>query len=167
MNMIHLLALLGCLASQTAIAQDLAAPTGPVVLTVSGQITRTNGDGVAAFDQAMLDALEQHTTTTATPWLEGVHDFSGPTGAAILEAVGANGDTLQVIALNDYAADVPALDMTEHAVVFATAVDGNRLSVRDKGPLFLIYPFDEQPELFNEVYFGRSVWQIARIDVRD
>lgn len=41
------------------------------------------------------------------------------------------------------------------------------MSVRDKGPLFLIYPFDDNPDLFDEVYFGRSVWQIAQIVVGD
>ena len=72
-----------------------------------------------------------------------------------------------MIALNDYSANVPAEDFRSHPVIFATRLDGQILSVRDKGPLFLIYPFDEAPELFSEVYFGRSVWQISRIEVLD
>ncbi len=148
-------------------ADGLAAPQGPVILTVSGQITHTNGDGVAEFDRVMLDALAQRTTTTATPWLEGVHDFQGPLGAAILDAVGAEGGTLQVTALNDYFALVPTQDFLDFDVILATAMDGNTLSVRDKGPLFLIYPFDENVDLYTEVYFGRSVWQITRITVQD
>lgn len=148
-------------------ADDLPPPEGEVILTVSGNITRTNGDGVARFDRAMLEDLEQATITAKTPWFDDVHSFSGPLGAAVLDAVGAQGDTLRVIALNDYAATVPAADLRDLGVALATHLDGQVMSVRDKGPLFLIYPFDDNPALFDETYFGRSVWQIARIDVQD
>ena len=39
------------------------------------------------------------------------------------------------------------------------------MSIRDKGPIFMIYPFDKNPELYNEKYFSRSVWQIKSIEV--
>lgn len=148
-------------------AGNLPAPDGNIVLTVSGKITTTNGDGVALFDRAMLAGLAQRTTTTNTPWYPDQRAFSGPLGQAILDAVGAEGSTIRVIALNDYSSDVPAADLRNHPVILATHADGQLLSVRDKGPLFLIYPFDETPDLFNEVYFGRSVWQINRIEVLD
>lgn len=148
-------------------AADLSMPEGPVILTVSGNITNTNGDDVARFDHAMLEKLEQRTTTATTPWFEGAHDFTGPLASAILEAVGAQGQTMRVVALNDYSADLPIQDTRDFPIVFATHFDGQIMSVRDKGPLFLIYPFDEYPELFNEVYFGRSVWQIDGIEVLD
>lgn len=148
-------------------AAELPAPQGDVILTVSGNITQTNGDGVARFDRAMLQDLQQRTITTATPWFEATHDFSGPLGAALLDAVGAQGATLRVVALNDYAATVPVSDLRDLDVVLATHLDGQVMSVRDKGPLFLIYPFDDNPDLFDEVYFGRSVWQIAQIVVGD
>jgi hypothetical protein len=163
----RLMTLMFCFFGTIVSADGLAAPNGPVILTVTGNITYTNGDGIAQFDQDMLAELTQRTTTTQTPWFDAAHDFTGPVGAAILDAVGATGATLSVVALNDYAAEVPAQDLRDHAVVFATHVDGQRMSVRDKGPLFMIYPFDEEPDLFNEVYFGRSVWQISRIDVKD
>jgi hypothetical protein len=41
------------------------------------------------------------------------------------------------------------------------------MSVRDKGPLFLVYPFDKDQGLFNEKYFSRSVWQIKDIEVTE
>ncbi|GFE51450.1 oxidoreductase [Roseobacter cerasinus] len=148
-------------------AEALPDPQGDVILSVSGDIAVTNGEGVARFDRAMLEALAQRTTTTMTPWYETSRAFSGPLGQALLEAVGAQGQTVRIFALNDYSADVPVEDFQSHPVILATHADGQPLSIRDKGPLFLIYPFDEAPELFNEVYFGRSVWQIARIEVLD
>jgi hypothetical protein len=161
----RLLFLVLCLFGSVAQADGLAQPQGPVVLTVFGNITHTNGDGVAQFDRAMLAALEQRSTTASTPWFDGPRDFDGPLAAAILDAVGANGSTMRVIALNDYSANVPIYDARSFPVVFATHLNGEVMSVRDKGPLFLIYPFDEFPDLFNEVYFGRSVWQITQIEV--
>lgn len=146
-------------------AAELPTPQGDVILTVTGNITTTNGDGVAQFDRAMIEGLAQHTTQTNTPWYDESRRFSGPLGSALLAAVGAEGATLRIVALNDYSAEVPASDFTEHPVILATDIDGEQISVREKGPFFLIYPFDDAPELFNEVYFGRSVWQIVRIEV--
>ena len=79
--------------------------------------------------------------------------------------MGATGQTLRIAALNDYAADMPAADAHDIPVILATRIGGAVIPVRDKGPLFVIYPFDEMPELFNELYFGRSVWQVRSIEV--
>lgn len=149
----------------TAGASELPAPTGPVVLTVSGAIAHTNIDGAAAFDQAMLDGLAQHTTHSETPWYDGARSFSGVLLSSVLEAVGAKGETMTATALNAYSAEIPVADVINDPVILASRVDGKLLSIRDKGPLFVIYPFDTNPELYNEVYFGRSVWQVASLKV--
>lgn len=158
------LALWACLFAGSAQAQ-LAPPKGPVVLTVSGNITHTNQGKTAAFDMAMLDALTQRTTRTATPWHAGVVEFKGPLGKALMAAVGAKGDQLVIAAHNDYKSKMPMDDLNKHEVIFATRQQGQLMSLRNKGPLFVIYPFDEVPELKSEVYFNRSVWQIKSIAV--
>lgn len=154
------------LATTSLPASALDAPKGPVILTVTGAITNTNGPNVAEFDLEMLQALEQKTHTQETPWTDGKPTFSGPLGRALLDAVGATGETMTVTALNDYAAEVPVEDFRTFDVILATTMDGQPMSVRDKGPLFIIYPFADRPELHTELYFNRSVWQIAKIDVR-
>jgi hypothetical protein len=146
--------------------QSLAeASASPIVLTVSGQVSPSNPEGRAEFDLAMLDALPQKETVTATPWHDKAHSFTGPTLSSVLDAAGATGDTLRIVALNDYAADMPMEDPQTIPVILATRIDGKEMSVRDRGPIFVIYPFDDQPELFNEVYFNRSVWQVMSIEV--
>lgn len=152
--------------SVSASAGELPKPTGPVVLTVSGKIKNTNGDGVARFDRAMLDKLPQRKTVTKTPWHEGQKAFEGPLGSAVLEAVGAEGTNLHILALNDYASDVPAGDLTKYPVVLATKIDGRDISVREKGPIFMMYPFDSNPDLYNEQIFARCVWQVKSIAVQ-
>jgi hypothetical protein len=158
-------ALMGLLLSTAAFADGLAAPTGDVVLHVTGKISKTNNGDAADFDLAMLEALAGRTTTTATPWYDAAKTFSGPLGSALLEAVGANGTTLKVLALNDYASEIPVSDFTQYPVILATKLDGEAMSIRDKGPIFVIYPFDEMPDLNNETYYGRSAWQVKSIAV--
>jgi hypothetical protein len=148
-----------------AAAAELAKPTGKVVLEVTGQIANTNDGATAFFDMAMLEALEARTTVTSTPWYDTVRTFAGPTGKALIEAVGASGTMLRVTALNDYVTEIPLADLEAFPVILATSLDGAPMSVREKGPIFVIYPFDEQPELNNETYFGRSAWQVRSIEI--
>lgn len=146
----------------------LDQPKGDVVLTVSAhQLGHPNINGTAQFDLPMLEALAGRTAEMETPWTEGKVKFSGPLLRSILEAAGAHGSQLKVIALNDYSANVPMEDAAKLDTILATRMNGNTMSVRDKGPLFLIYPFDKDGSLFNEKYFSRSVWQIKSIEVSE
>ncbi|MCY1668386.1 molybdopterin-dependent oxidoreductase [Rhizobium sp. SL86] len=147
-------------------ALALDAPKGPVILTVRGTLATPNVDGTAQFDLAMLEKLAGRKVVTETPWTEGKTEFSGPLLRAILEAAGAKGKTLLVRAINDYFAEVPMEDATALQTILASRMNGKVMSVRDKGPLFLIYPFDLDPKLYNEKYFSRSVWQIKEIEVK-
>ncbi len=139
------------------------ALAGDPVLTVSGQ--GANGPVKITFDQAALDALPQQTITTGTPWYEGKRSFSGPLLQALVEKAGVKGQTLRVVALNDYAATLPYADLGQFGVVLASRIDGKLLSVRDKGPLFVMYPFDSSEALRQETYYARAVWQVDRIIV--
>lgn len=153
-----------CLTSTSAYALD--APTGEVILTVTGtDLAHPNAGATAQFDLAMLEKLAGRTGTMETPWTKGKIAFSGPLLKSVLEAAGAEGKSLRVKAMNDYAAEVPMDDATKIDTMLATRMDGETMSIRDKGPLFLIYPFDVDSSLYNEKYFSRSVWQIKEIEV--
>lgn len=151
--------------SGVSLAADLPAPSGPVVLTISGAIANTNGGGTAKFDMATLEEMQGRSATIETPWTEKATQFSGPLLRNVLAAVGAKGATVKLVALNDYASDIPFSDATDLDTMLATRMNGKPMSVRDKGPLFLIYPFDQSSDLYNEKYFSRSVWQIKEIKV--
>lgn len=147
------------------VSGELPSPKGQVLLTVSGNIERSNNNGVAEFDREMLLALTQRTISTENPWNDGINTYSGPLGEAIMDAVGVEGAVITVTALNDYSADLPISDLSEFGVIFALSMNDNDLRVRDRGPLFVIYPFTDRPELNSERYHNRSVWQINRIVV--
>ena len=73
---------------------------------------------------------------------------------------------IKIIALNDYAAAVPVGDFARYDVLLATRMAGRAIPVRDKGPLWIIYPLDERPEINNQRFHARMVWQIRTIEVR-
>jgi hypothetical protein len=151
--------------TRAARAQPLGVPSGAVVLTMRGKIQRSNQADSAAFDMAMLEALPQHSFSTKTPWFKEPRRFTGPLLRDVLALVGAHGSTLRLGALNDYRIDVPADDAKRFEVTLARLIDDRPITVREKGPLFMIYPFDSDAALRNALYYSRSVWQLKMIDV--
>lgn len=154
------------LAACGAAAWGLEPPGGPVVLRIGGRVRRPNAEGAALFDMAMLERLPQASFTTHTPWYAGPRRFTGPLLRDVLAAAGAHGAQLRASALNDYHADLPYEDAQQHDPILARLLDGRPMAVRDKGPLFLIYPFDDRPSLRSATYYNRSVWQLKAIEVR-
>ncbi|GHF59113.1 oxidoreductase [Seohaeicola zhoushanensis] len=146
-------------------AGDLPAPTGEILLTISGQITETNGDGLARFDRAMLETLAPVTIETTTIWTDGKQSFTGVPLARLMEMVGAKGEVAKATAINDYAVDIPSEDWIESGPIVAYLNNGASMSVRDKGPLWVIYPYDSKPAYQTEVIYSRSIWQLDRIEV--
>ena len=144
----------------------LPATTGPVLLSVTGQVSRRNTPTGADFDLAMLEALPQHSFQTHTPWDTGPRRFSGPLLREVLAQAGAQGRELRAEALNRYAVDIPVDDLARYPVLLATRLDGQLMRVRDRGPLFVIYPFDDAPELKGQRHYDRSIWQLRHLQVR-
>ncbi|ENY7400460.1 hypothetical protein ACF1N6_004506, partial [Vibrio vulnificus] len=83
----------------------------------------------------------------------------------LLSYVGAKGSELIVIAWDDYVATIPIEDVTNYPVILATHENGNIMTIDDKGPLFVVYPFSDNPELRFDLYYNRSVWQVREIKV--
>jgi hypothetical protein len=144
----------------------LKAPQGPVLLTVSGRIANMSTPGRAEFDRAALESLGVHKVRTTTVWTDGVGTFEGPLLCDLLDRVGADGKVLLAQALNDYSVEIPADDCRKYPVVLALTLDGRDLQRRDKGPIWIVYPRDEHPELRTEQVNTRWVWQLNRLEVR-
>lgn len=148
-------------------AAELPQPTGKIVLTVTGKIGNTNQDGAAVLDLDMLKKFGDDEITTNTIWTQGERHFTGVFMNKLLEALDVQGDMVVVQAINDYRAEIPIADAMTNSALIAYAMDGRQLGVRDKGPLWLVYPFDVNPRYRSEVYYARSVWQIDRLQIED
>jgi len=154
------------LLSGNARADTLPVPTGKVILTVSGNISVTNVGDTAQFDQAMLDSLPQADITTKTPWYDEEMIFTGPPLSTLLETVGAKGETLKAVALNDYETEIPAADAWDTNVILSTRLNGELMTVRERGPIFIIYPYSSEARFQTQTYYARSAWQVTALIVR-
>lgn len=148
----------------SVLAQD--EPTGRVILEVAGAIDHTNGDNIMRYDRPMLEALGLRDIVTETPWTDGPATFTGVLARDLLANVGATGTTIFAIALNDYGVEIPITDFETFDVILALRKDGEYLTVRDRGPLWVIYPWSDFTDLQNELYYSRSIWQLRTLDVR-
>lgn len=164
-SVLSALALLGLMAT-AALAEALPEPDGAVILTVTGSIERTNGDGTARFDLAMLQAMDPVAIETTTIWTEGVQSFRGVPLSRLLAALEAEGEVIAASALNDYMVEIPLADAVEGGPILAFEQNGRLLSVRDKGPLWVVYPYDSVPQYQTETVYVRSIWQLARLEIR-
>jgi len=162
----------------------LEMPEGPVILTVSGDITHFNTTQGARFDRAMLQALPQHSFETGTPWTEGSSTYSGPLMRTLLEHVGLPGadkrlgnssrnssrnsseNSVYVSALNGFEAEIPISDFYKYDVILALERDGQSIPIREYGPLWVLYPFSQDEALLSEKMRFRAVWQVMQINVR-
>ena len=153
--------------SKFAVAQDTVAPpvTGPVLLTVGGDIATPSEGSAAVFDQQRLDQLPQNEFRTSTIWTEGVRRFSGPTLQGLLDDVGAGSGEIMATAINNYVVDISRSLVEPTTPIIATRIDGMLFSVRRKGPLWIVFPYDSDPLFRSELVYASSVWQLSKLTV--
>jgi hypothetical protein len=138
----------------------------PVVLTLR-VLLKGQPEREITMSMAELAALPQHSYSTRTPWYARARKFTGPLLRELLRHHGIEGAaTLRAIALNNYKAELPVEDVMRHDVVLARLLDDKPMAIRDKGPLFIIYPFDANERLQSERYYNRCAWQLRTLEVR-
>lgn len=153
-----------CLTAVSASALDAAK--GEIVLTISGEISETNSGDTAEFDVEMLEDIGTVTFQTSTIWTEGIQTFTGVALVDLLNAVGVHGATLRATAINDYAVNIPVSDAEKDGPIVAFKRNGEFMSLRDKGPLWIVYPYDRSTDFQTELIYSRSIWQLDRIEVQ-
>jgi hypothetical protein len=131
-------------------------------LTISG---KTSNGAPVAFTRSQLEALGSTTLVTTTPWHTGPMTFEGIPMKTLMEKVGASGTKIIATALNKYSAEIPVTDFSQFDVLLAYKRDGNYMTVRDNGPLFIVYPFDRDVQLKSETFYNRSAWQVHSMTI--
>ncbi len=159
------LGVMGAALARSAKGDTLPLPAKKAILTVTGAITNTNEGNTAVFDRSMLEALGLDGFETTTPWYDRPVRFEGIRMQRLMQAVGAFGTRVMAVALNGYAIEIPMSDFDRYGVLLAMKRDGVDMPVRDKGPLFIVYPFDSKPELRSHQFYSRSAWQLAKLVV--
>jgi hypothetical protein len=170
----RLLLLLACLLGLCALrapmtsswADDLLPSSDRVILTVTGAITDADGSGRVEFDLRAFERLGLSKLTTWTPWTDGEIEFEGVWARRLMEAVGARGTEVEASALNDYREVIPIDDFHRYDVLLAVRSNGRVMRARDKGPIWIVYPWSDHPELDDFLTREKSVWQLNVLHVR-
>ncbi len=154
-----------CLAASVAASLVLVfatpASADDTILSVTGKVT--GGEINLTLEQ--IEAMGSASIVTTTPWHDGLTTFEGVPMVSFLDAVGAHGTTAYVHALNDFSIDIPLSDLTRFNAIMAFKTDGEYMGIADKGPLFIVFPYDDAEEVRNALFYARSVWQIHTIEI--
>lgn len=141
-----------------------AAVAGESNLLLDGDL---NGGAPVSLGDDSLLALPQTHFDTSTQWTKGVHRFSGPLLGDLLEGYSAGPGDLRLAAINSYSVTVNRNLITEDAPIIANRMDGEPFSRRNKGPLWVIFPYDRSAKYQGELVYAASVWQLSQITVLD
>lgn len=144
------------------LAEDaFSPPTQEVVLTI-----RTNEVEIA-LDLPALRNLEVSEFTTTTIWTEGEQTFRGTRMTHLLDRLGVTAGTVTLTAVNDYQVTIPVADFSDDGAIVAYERNGKTMSLRDKGPLWLVYPYDADARFRSEIIYANSIWQLDRITIEE
>jgi hypothetical protein len=159
-----------------------AAAESPVLVTLTGTLENANRgpmdpdrdklflftggdfDAAHAFDLEGLKALPQAEVAADFPAGGDRVAFRGPTFADLLDAAGAQGDTVIVQALDGYAVEVPRAELEAKGAILALELDGEPLGIGGMGPAMVAFPRAEREDLadMNDDWW---VWQVFHVRV--
>lgn len=166
-----------------------SGPSGPALLTVTGDIARFNRGALdpaldqlmakqkVAFDRACtftyeaLAELPQAKIRPVIEYDEKPHTLSGPLLADVIRSAGgAVTDNTSVLlrAIDGYAVTVSASDFHKYRFMVATHLDGKPMPLGGLGPLWAVYDADRFPELAAKPVgqrFGLCPWALYHVSL--
>lgn len=150
------------LTATTSMAANSATLDNSVLTIIDPQSSQDDPIEVTISE---LKQLPSYVITTNNPWEEGQHHYKGFNPNELLAQQNMEGIVIRLTAYNQYITEIPLEDFSNGQAIIAYEMDGKAISVRHKGPLMVIYDFDRYPELKAETYYGRSIWQIYKLQV--
>jgi hypothetical protein len=151
-------AMLAGLAISLNLSESMAqTPAGPAVLTVAGEIGKSNRPEFDAtkdvffkyhqrsftqafeFDVNMLEALGMRTAVISYPGLAQPIRVEGPLLRDVLAAVRAEPGTIRVTALDGFTTVIDQNALMGEDWIVALKADGRYLSLGQQGPAWIVY----------------------------
>ena len=130
-------------------------------------INFSSGQGDRQYTLSQLLQLPQHEITTNLPWTEEPHTYSGPYRGDVLKSVQATGQWLCFEALDKYKVTLNYQRIKAFKPILALKRDGSFLTIRTKGPIWLILPVDDHAALDAALYNDFMVWHLVKIGVQE
>lgn len=151
---------LGCIV--VTIVTSFMALADDAVLVLSGKVP--GGEVTLTRDQ-IADLPQRTLTEQPTSFPEPIA-FRGPSLSDVLVLAGATGADITLTAADDYKVDITADEMKAFNPILAIEKDGVRMAPDDFGPFFVMWPFKENPKIDNEVFQGKAIWSVVKIEVK-
>ncbi|WP_228744395.1 putative pterin-binding protein [Marinobacter salsuginis] len=138
----------------------------PAHVLAAPKLTITSGASTLVLDRNELESFPQTTFSTTSPYFDGEVQFSGPTLERVLETFGVSGQSqITLTALNNYKVTGSLEELLSLDAIIATRRESKTMSVRDRGPFWVILPLSERPELDTEDFHRYMVWQLSGIEL--
>jgi hypothetical protein len=144
------------------IATSIAARADDAVLVFSGKVP----GGKVTLTRDQIAKLSQRTLTEQPTSFPEPLAFKGPSLAAVLKLAGATGGDLTLSAADDYKTEITADEIKKYDPILAIEKAGVRMAPDDFGPFFVMWPFKEKPEIDNEAFQAKAIWQVVKIEVK-
>jgi len=153
-----------------SIANADANELDAIVLTIQGKLdnqTQTDGqkNDVIELNLDSLTKLKATTFTTDQPWTNEPREYTGVRIDTLLKHIGASSAEFEALASNDYQFTLTDIDFEKYPIIIAYKIDGEFLDYRKLGPLLIVFPFNDYPELLTEKNKAASVWQLTEIRI--
>lgn len=150
----------------TTLPTTFAAFLVATSLQAAPTLTISNSDQELILDRTELEAFPQTRIVTTSPYYDGTAEFTGPSLSRVLESFELSGDTRIILrALNDYRVDGNLKELLAMDPVVATRMDSEPMSVRDRGPFWLMLPLSDRPELDEQEFHRFMIWQLEAISL--
>jgi len=146
-----------------AIMTALSLVALPNLASAQDLLSITNGDRTIEVTAEDFSKLAPTTFETTTIWTEGKVEFSGPTLKSILALADITDGVVSLTAINDYTIEIAVAEITDEAPIVANLMNGKPFSRRDKGPYWVVYPFDSDKKYQQENVYALSIWQLSSV----
>lgn len=146
----------------------IPAPTGAVILTITGDISAKNSGDTLELDMATLEKFGVVKYDIDDPWTKTKVNYSGVLLSDFLKIIGASSsaENIHIVALDDYAVTITITEAQKWPVLIATQSNGEYMSVAENGPTRIIFPFGRYSDVEVVLYQDLSIWSIKSIEVK-
>ncbi len=140
-----------------------AAKPGESVLTVKGDIGKTNSGNTYVLDQAAFDSKSVELTYN-DPWMGDGLKYKGILLKDLIALVkpGSGVKTVSLICTDGKAYDIALADAQKYDIILARWVDGQALTEENGGPVKVAYPDDAKATYPDETW----AWWVVSVDFK-
>ncbi len=146
----------------------IPAPTGEVILTLSGDIGITNSGDTLELDMSTLEGFGLVKYTVNDPWLNATNTYTGVLISDLYKIIGSSSaaTSLHFTALDDYEVEISLEDAAKWPILLATRNNGNYMDVENSGPTRVIFPYDTYSDIDKIAYKDFWIWNIKTVEIR-